>query len=121
MRRGRQRVVWLALAAVVLYGLAPAGALAALRSGAPAACDARAEHACACQAAPGAAGACCCAPGAASCRLGSAPCGGSPSVGSVLWTAAHPLSFPAPAGLAPAPSANGRSFPAGGPSLRVVT
>lgn len=99
MNPWRHKTGWIALVAVLLYGLAPA--LAAFRPGvkAPVQCSTRPqeEHRCACRMDPHTAGECCCKPEQAEggCRLTATPCE-EPQPGALapLWTSSHPLPLP---------------------------
>lgn len=97
MSRWRGRTSWLALLAVVFYGLTPLLVPLAGRASAPLACAASPVRNCCCSADIQAKGQCCCSKSSAgeSCKLKRIPCDGGTAPDGTPWSAIHPLELPA--------------------------
>jgi hypothetical protein len=94
MLRRRRITSWLALWAVVLYGLVPEFAVFLGQSVVPASCLTGAAHGCSCTPRTQLLNACCCKDAGAAradCQLASLPCDGVPDDQGTLWTASHPV------------------------------
>jgi hypothetical protein len=94
-RWGQQALVWGAIVALLVYGVAPALACLLPHRAAPAVCLVARVHTCSCRPDPHAARSCCCGSPSHGRAVGRLPCeGGSPQDGS-LWTRSHPFTPPA--------------------------
>lgn len=99
MRTSRGGITWIALLAVIFYGLAPALASLTARGATPVTCLATEVHTCSCKVDVHAKDACCCSHGPSGGNgqtVKRLPCSGEPAADGSLWTTAHQL--PAPSG-----------------------
>lgn len=96
MHTQRRASSWLALAAILLYGIAPLLAAVRPAQSAPVACVAEAVHTCSCRVGPHAAAACCCgAPAKGSdCGIAKLPCDAETGPEAVLALGQQFLDLP---------------------------